>query len=78
MTAAALKTVCASAAIAAGAVIADTFEFGGQGLVNGRKHALPLATGNRLPLRHELFNGPGLFLDRSGGEVALRYSAEFR
>ena len=50
----------------------DAFEFGGQGLVNGRKHALPLATGNRLPLRHELFNGPGLFLDRSGGEVALR------
>ena len=50
----------------------DAFEFGNGGLVNGRKHALPLVKGNRLPLRHELFNGTGLFLDRSGGEVTLR------
>lgn len=50
----------------------DAFEFGEGGLVTGRKHAMPLASGSRLPLRHELFNGTGLFLDRTGGEVSLR------
>ena len=50
----------------------DAFEFGEHGLINGRKHALLLSAGNRLPLRHDLFNGPGLFLDRVGGEVSLR------
>lgn len=56
----------------------DAFEFGNGGLVNGRKHALPLVKGNRLPLRHELFNGTGLFLDRSGGEVTLRSETSSR
>ena len=56
----------------------DAFEFGNGGLVNGRKHALPLVNGNRLPLRHDLFNGPGLFLDRSGGEVTLRSETSTR
>jgi galactose mutarotase-like enzyme len=50
----------------------DAFEFGDGGLITGRKHAMPLAPGGRLPLRHELFNGTGLFLDRSGGVVSLR------
>lgn len=50
----------------------DAFEFGDGGLITGRKHAMPLAAGSRLQLRHELFNGTGLFLDRSGGEVTLR------
>lgn len=53
-------------------VCPDAFEFGNGGLITGRKHAFPLAAGNRLPLRHELFNGTGLFLDRTGGEVTLR------
>ena len=54
-------------------VCPDAFEFGkGTGLVTGRTRAFPLAAGNRLPLRHELFNGTGLFLDRVGGEVTLR------
>lgn len=56
----------------------DAFEFGEGGLVNGRKHALPLVDGNRLPLRHGLFNGNGLFLDRSGGEVTLRSETSAR
>lgn len=53
-------------------VYPDAFEFGEGGLITGHTHAFPLAPGNRLPLRHELFNGPGLFLDRAGNEVTLR------
>ena len=54
-------------------VCPDAFEFGkGTGLITGHTHAFPLADGNRLHLRHELFNGTGLFLDRVGSEVTLR------
>lgn len=56
----------------------DAFEFGNGGLVTGRTHAFPLAPGRRLPLRHELFNGTGLFLDRAGNEVALRSESSRR
>lgn len=56
----------------------DVFEFGEHGLINGRKHALPLVNGTRLPLRHDLFNGTGLFLDRSGGQVTLRSETSTR
>lgn len=50
----------------------DAFEFGSGGLVTGRKHAYPLAPGNRLPLKRETFCGTGLFLDRAGGRITLR------
>ena len=56
----------------------DSFEFGEHGLITGHKRALPLAEGSRLPLRHDLFNGPGLFLDRVGGQVSLRSETSTR
>ena len=59
-------------------VCPDAFEFGNGGLVTGRKHAHPLAPGNRLPLRRPLFNGTGLFLDRVGTEVTLRSESSRR
>ena len=59
-------------------VCPDAFEFGSGGLITGRKHAFPLAPGNRLPLQHALFNSTGLFLDRVGSEVTLRSESSQR
>jgi galactose mutarotase-like enzyme len=50
----------------------NAFEFGGHGLITGHTHAFPLVNGRRLPLRHELVNGPGLFLENVGSEITLR------
>ena len=50
----------------------DAFEFGGHGLITGHTHAFPLVNGSRLPLLHELVNGPGLFLENVGSEITLR------
>ena len=52
--------------------VPEAYEFGGHGLVTGGVRAFPLAPGNRIPLRHALFNGPGLFLRNAGREVSLR------
>ena len=53
-------------------VCPDRFEFTPNALVTGRKFAFPLAPGNRLPLRHSLFDRAGIFLDRAGRSLALR------
>ena len=50
----------------------QAFEFGEGGLLNGRKHDVPLESGRRLPLRHERFNTTGLFLADAGNRVSLR------
>lgn len=50
----------------------NAFEFGGHGLITGHTHAFPLVNGRLLPLRHELVNGPGLFLENVGSEITLR------
>ena len=50
----------------------DAFEFGEHGLITGHTHAFPLVNGSRLPLLHELVNGPGLFLENVGSKITLR------
>ena len=50
----------------------DRFVFSPSFLLTGRKRAFPLAPGNRLPLRHSLFDGGGIFLARCANSLTLR------
>ena len=50
----------------------NAIEFGRGGFITGRKHNFPLGNGAILPLRHDLFNHKGLFLDQAGSEVSIR------
>lgn len=56
----------------------DRFVFSPAFLLTGRKRAFPLAPGNRLLLRHDLFDGGGIFLARCANSLTLRSDASAR